>query len=149
MKIKAGIAILGLICSNSLWAFNCFFTLVKDNCWFKYNVTVDVVDANKSKTVATITVPAGQSWARQSFACDKEEKLLYKAHFSPVIWESERGKEYMAHDYWSLPATINPNDKAWDITVCYAADFSETPMPPEATGTCVCDKSKIPAVPPQ
>ena len=42
------------------WAIICYYTLAKDNCWTKYNVTVNVMDVVSSKVLTTVTVPAGK-----------------------------------------------------------------------------------------
>ena len=136
--------------ASPLWAIMCYFTLVKDNCWIKYNVSVDVMDAVTAKVLTTVTVPAGKPWARVTFPCETNgQKLMYHAQFTPSIWESEKGKVYSARNYWSLPNEVNAGDSAWNVSVCYPSDFSEVPLPPEASGTCKCDFSVIPDIPPK
>lgn len=146
---KISILALSLISSTPLWAFTCYYTLAKDNCWAKYNVTVEVLDAATAKVLTTVVVPAGTPWVRQEFSCEVGEKLMYRARFSPIIWESEKGKAYSAKNYWSLPNEMKPGDSAWNVSVCYPADFSQVPLPPEAGGTCKCDFDSIPAIPPK
>jgi hypothetical protein len=140
---------IGLFAINPLWAITCYYTLVKSNCWSKYEVTVEVVEASTAKVLTTVTVPAGKSWVRQPFSCTPGEKLMYHAQFSPPIWESEKGKSYDALNYWSLPEKINPGDSAWNVSVCYPSDFSQVPLPPEATNSCKCDFDSIPPIPPK
>lgn len=140
---------LGFFLSSPIWAITCYYTLAKDNCWNKYNVTVDVMDASTDKILTSVTVPEGQSWTRQTFPCEPGQKLMYRAHFSPMIWESEQGKLYKAKNYWFLPKTVNPKDSAWNLNVCYPSDFSQVPLPPEATGNCQCDLKSIPEIPPK
>jgi hypothetical protein len=136
--------------ASPLWAITCYYTLAKDNCWLKYNVTVEVMDALSAKVLTTATVPAGKSWTRVTFPCETNgQKLMYRAQFSPSIWDSEKGKVYMAKNYWSLPNGVNEGDSAWNVSVCYPSDFSEVPMTPEATGSCACDFSSIPEIPPK
>lgn len=149
MSARILILIISFFAFNPLWAITCYYTLVKDNCWIKYNVTVDVMDAATAKVLTTVTVPAGKLWTRQTFSCSIAQKLMYHAQFSPPIWESEKGKSYPAHDYWSLPDKINPGDSAWNVSVCYPTDFAQVPMPPEATNSCKCDFDSIPAIPPK
>lgn len=149
MSARIFFVALSLMSSNSLWAITCYYTLAKDNCWNKYTVTVDVMDALTSKTLTTAIIPPGKSWVRQTFQCEPGEKLMYRAHFSPSIWESEKGNMYYAKNYWSLPTEINPGDSAWNVSVCYSSDFSQVPFPPEATGTCRCDFDSIPMIPPK
>ena len=150
MFIRFCILSLGALVASPLWAITCYYTLAKDNCWLKYNVTVKVMDTLTSKVLTTVTVPAGQAWTRVTFPCETTgQKLMYSAQFTPSIWDSEKGKEYAAKNYWSLPDTVNPGDIAWNVSVCFPADFSEIPLPPEATGSCKCDFSSIPEVKPQ
>lgn len=108
------------------------------------------MDALSAKVLTTATVPAGKSWTRVTFPCETNgQKLMYRAQFSPSIWDSEKGKVYMAKNYWSLPNGVNEGDSAWNVSVCYPSDFSEVPMTPEATGSCACDFSSIPEIPPK
>jgi hypothetical protein len=150
MLAKTFILILSLISSSSLWAsITCYYTLIKDSCWTKYDVSVDVMDALSAKVLTTVTVPAGKSWTRQTFPCEPGQKLMYRAQFSPVFWDSDRGKTYAAKNYWSLPNTINPGDSAWNVTVCYPNDFAQVPLPPDVSGNCSCSFDNIPAIPPK
>lgn len=128
----------------SVWSFTCFYTLVKDSCWTNYDVTVDVIDAGTRKNLFSVTVPAGKSWERIKFSCQEKQGLKYIAHYSPVFWQSEKGKSYHALRSWFLPGTINPGNLAWTIPVCFPADFSQVPLPPDAKGTCKCDMKSIP-----
>ena len=149
MFIRALIISWSLIYCSAIWSFTCYFTLVKDSCWTKYNVSVDVVDDDKSTVLTTVNVPAGTPWIRQKFTCEAKQKLMYKARFTPVFWQSDVGKTYSADRYWFMPGTINPGDTAWNIPVCFPANFSEVPFPPDAKGNCKCDFSTIPAIKPK
>ncbi|KTD60646.1 periplasmic protein [Legionella sainthelensi] len=149
MPVRILLVVLSLISANSIWAITCYFTLAKDNCWNNYTVTVDVMDAATAKVLTTAVIPPGKSWVRQIFPCTPKEKLIYRAQFSPVIWEREKGQIYYAKNYWSLPNDINSGDSAWNVSVCYPSDFSQIPLPPEATGTCKCDFDSIPIIPPK
>lgn len=148
MIIRYVIWSLSCLFASPLWAITCYYTLAKDNCWLKYEVTVEVLDAVSANVLTTITVPAGQAWGRVTFPCETNgQKLMYRAHYSPYFWESEKGKIYSAKRYWSLPNEINPGDSAWNVSVCFPSDFSEVPLPPDAMGTCKCDFSTIPDIP--
>jgi hypothetical protein len=149
MLARPFILISGFIFSCPLWAFTCYYTLVKDSCWTKYNVTVDVIDAATEKVIISPTVPAGKSWVREKFSCSIAQSLMFRAQFSPVFWESDKGKTYAAKRNWPMPGAINPGDSAWDVQVCYPADFSQVPLPPDATNNCKCDFGSIPVIPPK
>lgn len=143
------ISLVGVFIAANSFAFPCYFTLAKDSCWTDYDVKVIVMDAVKNKELLTVNIPKGKSWVREKFTCQPEQKLFYHASFSPVFWQSEVGKTYMALRYWILPASISKDQSAWVISVCYPQDFSAVPFPPTATGNCKCDFSVIPEVKPQ
>lgn len=147
MLFKSAVILLSAMFIRPLWAFTCYYTFAKANCWTKYNVTVDVIDAKSTKVLTTVTVPAGKSWTRASFNCETNgQTLMYRAQFSPVIWDNDKGKVFYAKNYLSLPHEVNPKDSAWNISVCYPKDFSQVPIPPNATYDCACDFSTIPVI---
>lgn len=145
MYIRMFIAALGLVVSAPIWSFTCYYTLAKDSCWTNYNVSVEVQDASTLKSLLTLDVPAGKQWGRGSFECNPMQSLVYIAQFSPVFWQNDKGKTYSALRNWVLPQKINPGELAWTIPVCYPADFSQVPLPPDAKGNCKCDFTNIPA----
>ena len=149
MKTRLLGLLAGTVFTIESYAFPCFLTLVKDNCWLNYEVTVVVMDSIKDKQVVSVTVPKGKNWVRQVFVCQPEQKFMFLAKFTPTIWEGDTNKTYRAQRYWSMPAEINNNETAWNIPLCFPLAFSETPLPPDATGNCRCDFSVIPSVQPQ
>ena len=134
--------------STQLLAFPCIFTLVKDSCWTNFNVTVVVTDVQSNKPIASITVPKGKSWDRQTFECQPGQKIIYSATFNPVIWEGSEGRVYNAQHYWALPDSFTSSQKAWEIPVCYPSAFAEVPMPATGSGNCRCDFLSVPPIPP-
>ncbi|RUR13270.1 hypothetical protein [Legionella sp. km772] len=149
MKRISLVVFVSLLLSTTSWSFTCYMTLAKDNCWQDYNVSVDIINSSTGGIITTVNIPKGESWARQTFDCEVSEKLMYIARFSPVFWQKDIGKTYPAQRFWSLPAQINPGDSAWNVSVCYPADFSLVPTPPQATNNCQCDFTVIPAIPPK
>jgi len=149
MMSRILLLLIGILVSFQIYAFPCFITMVKDSCWTKYNVTVDVFNASSDKPVAKVIIPAGTSWAREEFSCEPQEKLGFRAQFTPVFWEQDAGKTYDAQHYWTLPEKISQDETAWNLTICYPAEFSAVPFPPEGSGNCKCDKASIPPVEPQ
>lgn len=139
----------GIICSFQVHAFTCFVTVIKDSCWTQYNVDVKITNSGTGKAITTSSIVAGKSWDRQKFSCDPEETLSLSATFNPVFWESDTGKVYAARHNWSLPQTINKDETAWNINVCYPKDFAEVPLPPQAGSDCKCDTDSIPPIKPQ
>lgn len=134
-----------LLVSQTTWSIQCFFTLVKDNCWLDYDVTVNVTDAITSKPVLTITVPKGKkSWERKTFDCQPLQSLDFVAKFSPIFWESDKGKTFKGKRTWTLPVHMEKGDTAWNITVCYPEQFTAIPLPPTAGSNCACDTKAIP-----
>ena len=147
---KKTLAILSALLINApAWSFTCYMTLAKDNCWKDYTVSVDILNATTGTTMTTITIPKGELWARDTFECEAAQKLMYKASFSPVFWQRDEGKIYSAQRFWSLPDVINPGDSAWNVSICYPADFASVPTPPQATNNCNCDFTSIPVIPPK
>lgn len=144
--IKSLLLVFLTMVSSQLLAFPCYFTLAKDSCWTNYDVKVTVIDATTNQTLTTVEAPKGTSWARQTFECQPAEKLMYQASFQPVFWQSDIGKVYMALRYWFLPGSIGADQIAWEIPVCYPADFAAVPFPPDAAGNCHCDFKGIPPI---
>lgn len=143
------IFLLSLVFSMKINAFPCFLTMVKDRCWEKYTVTINVINTNKDESIMNMIIPQGQSWVRQPFDCEPAESITLHATFSPIFWEKDDGKVYSGVHDWRLPETIKKDETAWNITVCYPADFAAVPMPPEANTQCGCVRDNIPPVEPQ
>ncbi len=143
------LTLLGLGFTLQIQAFPCFITLVKDNCWTDYNVTLTLTDARAVKTIATITALQGKTWDRVAFECQPAEAISLKAAFTPVFWEADLGKVYPTRHDWLLPEAIAKGDTAWNIPLCFPADFAEVPLPPNVSGNCKCDMDKVPAIKPQ
>lgn len=135
-----------LVLATTSWSFPCYLTVVKDNCWTDYDVSINVIDSENGAKVRTVTIPKKKQWIRVLMDCHTSEKFMYIAQFSPVFWQSDKGKTYMAKHYWSLPDKIHPQDTAWTLSVCFANDFSLVPSPPQAVSSCVCDFSKLPPI---
>lgn len=146
LRVLPVILSIAVIFSSEASAFTCFLTLAKDSCWTEYDVKVDVIDILTNKTVISAIAPTGKSWNRQEFACQPGQTFKYIATFSPIFWESDKGKQYSGTRTWTLPKEIKKGDTAWNITVCYPEQFAEVPFPPTAKGNCVCDARKIPPV---
>ena len=146
---KISMMLLGMCASIKAQAFPCFLTMVKDSCWTEYNLTVAVTNGTTGQPITTVIVPEGQSWARQQFTCQPADTISLSATFTPVFWESDKGKTYPARHSWTFPQTVAAGDTAWNINVCYPLEFSEVPLPPQAGGNCKCDIDSIPPVKPQ
>ncbi len=140
---------LGIHVFTQVYAFPCFITLVKDNCWTDYDVDVTVINAVNEKILTTIHVPKGDSWARQELVCEPQQMVLFEAVFSPVFWVSEAKKIYLGKRYWSSPKKIDPGAGAWNINVCFSDDFAAVPLPPESAGHCACDMTGVPPIKPR
>jgi ribosomal protein L24E len=143
MHIKKILLLLTLGYSTPLMAFTCYVTLVKDSCWTDYNVKVSIVDTKNKKNLTTAVVPAKESWTRVSFDCNPSQQLEYLANFSPAFWENDKNKVFRSKQYRMLNSAINPTDVAWDIPVCFPAEFSEVPFPPQGDKNCKCDFSVV------
>ena len=141
-----------LLCSLCFFsyaqAFPCFMTIVKENCWLNYTLNVDVIDADTGKSIMNVVVPQGTAWVRKPFTCQVGEVLSLNAVFDPVIWESQADKVYAGKHYWGLPKEISKGQSGWNVTACFAKDFSEVPLPSDASGGCKCDLKSIPLIEP-
>lgn len=154
MFLKYLILAVGLGFSGQLLAIpaaiSCYLTLAKESCWLKYNVSVNVIDAQTNKVLITVGVPAGTAWVRQPFPCLARENLMFNAKFAPVFWAEDKDKVFSGKDFWSLPSKINPGDSAWNENICFPKDFAEVPLPPDnVTKGCECDFKSIPAILPK
>lgn len=127
-------------------AFRCFITGVKTNCWEEYNVTINVLDAANNNKLTALIIPTGSLWARQEFECEPEQTLKYEATFNPIIWESEKDRVYTGLKFLTLPKKTGAEGEVWNLSICFATQFAEVPLPPEAGQRCECDMSQIPAV---
>jgi hypothetical protein len=140
-----GFVLSAMLLAQNASAFPCFITLVKDSCWVKYNVTVDVINAADNSVLLTISLPKGKKWSRKSFDAETKQRFMLRARFEPAFWETEAGTEYFAKRYWSLPEVIEGETMAWNVGACYPEDFASVPMPPDAGSDCTCDRREIPA----
>ncbi|MFY7697314.1 MAG: hypothetical protein ACOVQX_00555 [Legionella sp.] len=134
--------------SMSSFAFTCYFTAIKDSCWDNYNVTINVYDAVSNASILSVLIPQGSFWQRKRFECSAKQRFRYEANFNPVFWESDAGKSYFGVRFEQLPDEISDREAAWNLSLCYPADFAEVPFPPEGTSKCKCDKSQIPPIAP-
>ncbi len=135
--------------ASNLYAFPCYVTFVKNNCWTDYNVNLVLTEAITNKNLLNLTVLKGKSWVRGSFECEARQKLKASATFSPLIWETDAGKVYFAKNFIFLPDEIDPSQSAWEVPICYPAAFTGVSLPPTAEGQCTCDFSVIPPIPPK
>ena len=147
--MKVVVMLIGVFFSYQLQAFPCFLTVVKDSCWTKYTVNITAVNPTTGKEIASINIPQGQTWFRQPFDCEPKETISITSNFTPAIWQQNAGKVYSALHNWSLPEKVATGETAWNITICYPADFAGVPLPPDAGSHCACDTSNIPPVKPQ
>lgn len=146
-RLSMGFLSLSLI--TQVQAFPCYITMVKDKCWIDYDVSVNVVDVMTEKLITTMLIPTGKSWERFEFSCNEKQTVLFKATFSPVIWEADEDKAYFGKRYWSFPEEIKKDQTAWNMTICYPEHFAGTPSPANVSGGCGCETSNIPALKPR
>ena len=130
-------------------AFPCYITMVKDSCWSKYNVNVDVVDVFTNKVMASMSIPEGKSWDRKEIVCQPKQTVFLKAAYSPSFWAKDAGRIYYGKRNLSFPEEIKKGDAAWNMTFCFASDFQEVSLPPDSSGQCICDVKGIPVIEPR
>jgi len=141
--------LLSILLSSQTHAMKCYITMAKGNCWKNYDLSVDVVDANTSKKLATVVVFENRLWNRQAFECAAGQTLSMVATFSPIFWEGDESKTFSSQRYWKLPNEVKPGEKAWNVTVCFPKYFANVPMPPNAGQNCECDTTSIPSPEPE
>jgi hypothetical protein len=146
MKLNRTLFLLSAFFSYQAFAFPCYVTVMKDNCWKNYNVTVDMEDTSTEKSLVSVVISDQESWARGKFDCHPKQTFKLLGQFTPAFWASDEGKVYYGKRYWSLPEQIGDN-VAWHMKLCYPSDFSEVPLPPDASGACQCDPSVITPIP--
>lgn len=144
--LKSSLTVVLLFFSLDTLAFPCFITMVKDNCWKNYNVTVDVLDAQTNEILVTLDIPKGVPWSRKSFESNPKQRFMLRARFSPAFWSGEENKYYYASRYWALPEEIVGETTAWHVGACFPENFSSVPLPPDAGSNCKCDRREIPDV---
>jgi len=130
-------------------AFPCYITMMKDNCWASYDVTLDLIDVATEQVVASMSIPKGKSWARKEIVCQPKQVVKLKATFSPEIWAKDKGKAYFGKRFWSFPEQINKGDGAWNMVLCFARDLDGVPLPPDVSGQCTCEAKDIPPIAPR
>ena len=143
---RTHISLLFLSLATQAYSFPCYITIIKDNCWTNYDVTVQVDDVMVERPITSIVIPSGKSWTRYEFSCEEKQTVQFLAMFSPVIWDKDEDKQYKSKRFWAFPEAIRQGDTAWNMTVCYPNDFAEVPMPPDVSGACECDKTIVPPV---
>ena len=134
MKIRLFI-LLSFVYSHCM-AFTCYVTLMKGDCWKNYDVTIDVKNNTSEETITIDTLKKDNMWLRKKFECKPAQSLGFRATFKPKIWKNSTDKDYRRKSFIYLPKTIEQGASAWEVPVCFSSDFTEVPIPPEATGNC-------------
>jgi hypothetical protein len=143
---RIGLSFLFCVFSSNLFAFPCYITLMKQNCWKGYAVSVKIADAETTKDLVTAKVAEDAAWSRTQFACEPHQTLYFVAQYAPAIWQGEEDKTFAAKRNWFLPEKITPEVVAWNINLCFPTDFSSVPLPPNIGNDCRCDVSQIPKI---
>lgn len=139
-----------LLLTTPVLSFQCYLTVVKDSCWKGYEIRVTAMQVETKQPISPeVVVPKDKMWARAPFNCKPSLHYYYQARYSPAIWAGKNNEVLYSKKVWMLPADINKKKAvAWNINVCYQADFASLDLPPTAKGKCRCDLSKIPEVKP-
>ena len=144
LKITLSAFVLAMT-SVSSYALSCVVTLVKDNCWLDYDVTIDIQDSRKKVSLSKALIPKGKNWNRVSFECEPTQVLSATAMFSPAIWEKDKDKVYNAVRFWTLPGLPPEKEALWSINICFPGQFESVPSPLQ-TQNCGCSLDGIPPV---
>lgn len=131
-----------LLCSSA-YSIDCYFTVLKDNCWLNYDAKIDIIDNALDRAVVVVDIPKGEGWKRVRMKCEPKQSFRFLVSYSPEFWKGQEGKKYAGKRRISLPLTVKKNEVAWNIPLCYTTDFIGVPIPPTADRACVCDWSKV------
>ncbi len=133
-----------LLCLTSpSYAFKCYITVMKSECWNKHKVSFRVVDnLTEQNILRNIQLNKDTLWVRKEFQCKAAQGLVPKVRFSPHVWESEKNSEFSTKRVWFLPLKIDENSEAWNVPICFPSDFASVPMLPDATKECDCADTK-------
>lgn len=140
MKIR--LLLLLTLCSQHVFAFTCYVTFMKGNCWKDYDVTIYVKDGASEKVITQGTLEKNTLWNRKSFDCQPSQFLGFSATFSPKIWKNNKKSMYYKKSFVYLPEEVKKNASAWEVPICFSQNFSEVPIPPQATTECGCTIEK-------
>ncbi len=138
-----------LVLSIQTFAFSCYYTVAKEDCWKDYDVNVSIIDTVDDKLIAVVKVPKGEAWTRIRFDCQPKQTFKYTATYSPEFWKNQEGKVYLGKKTISLPTEVKPGEAAWHIRLCFSDAFTAVPLPPTANKTCKCDWTKVPELKPE
>ncbi len=145
MRIR--LLILLTVCYSQTFAFTCYATLMKGECWKNYDVSITMRDGATTKVIMQAELKKETLWVRKKFECNPGQSLGFTATFSPKIWKDNKDERYYKKSFISLPETIKSTDSAWEVSVCFPREFSEVPIPPESSGDCSCKiANKIPKI---
>lgn len=146
LSMRLILILLSSLFSITSFAFPCYLTVVKGDCWKMYDVSVQLRNNTSDNNLVKVTVNKGALWARVPFECEAGERLTSFATFSPKIWDNDEGKVYEAKHFIFLPEEIKADQAAWDVPICFPKAFPSVSMPPEATKDCACDFTAVPPI---
>ena len=142
---------LSLCITSQAFAFKCYITLMKSQCWNKHKVNFRVMDnLTEQNILEGIHLDDGKMWVRKEFECNTVQGLVPKVRFTPHLWDSEKDREFSTKRVWFLPLTIEKNAQAWNVPICFPTDFASVPIPPTADRECTCEdiKEQVPPLAP-
>jgi hypothetical protein len=112
---------LGLAQNNKLV---CYVQVNKASSWSKYTVTLKMLDAMDFSPIATFVLASKTNskpsvdTAKKSFDCLEHPRFIFKASFTPAIWQNLAGKEYPSKLIWDLSSqVVSPPKDISNITV--------------------------------
>lgn len=117
---------------------SCMVHVVKNTCWDKYSVNVEIMRSRTQQLVSKGTVEKGKSQTDITFTCPLGEPIGMRSTFSPAFWEGTENKMYMTKRIWDIPLHMPEKSQRWEIAVCFPNDFQSVPIPPVIGTDCKC-----------
>ena len=120
----------------------CSVHFQKDSCWKDYQITLTAMNAMTHTPLADPLVLEPDVFSKISpLKCESAQPIAFIAKFTPAIWEEQAQKNYHSKAFWVAPDALPTDVSEWELSVCFPRDFVGTPLPLEATGSCVCESA--------
>lgn len=136
--------------------FVCYVQLNKSPDWSQYNVKLSMYDINTQKIFASFSLPQVKgsqpsvNSLKKPFDCKNHTLVSFIATFTPLIWQSEANKKYIANVTWNLTPQILAPQKGVNgltITINFPSDFINVPGLNNNVDSIPNETGRMPATP--
>ena len=136
------LGLLLLIVTTSIFSAptECIATATKDSGWANYDVSIDLMDYSTKKLISNLDLKAGNPkqniapvfTTSQTFDCEQHLMIYFKAEYTPVMWEANKGKTYHSSNIWDLTKQlqqlqIQSGATKLEIKINFPQDFVGVP----------------------